>query len=48
MIAYVDSSAYALSIGEFRDGKVARQTQYLADPFVAPAWRAQWVDPAPA
>jgi hypothetical protein len=29
---------------EFRDGKVAHETQYFADPFTAPAWRAQWVD----
>jgi hypothetical protein len=29
---------------EFRDDKVARETQYFADPFVAPAWRAQWVE----
>jgi len=28
---------------EFRDGKVAREVQYFADPFDAPAWRAQWV-----
>jgi ketosteroid isomerase-like protein len=31
-----------VSIMEFRDGKVARETQYFADPFVAPAWRAKW------
>jgi hypothetical protein len=29
---------------EFRDGKVARETQYFADPFEAAAWRAQWVE----
>jgi hypothetical protein len=29
---------------EFRDGKVARETQYFADLFDAPAWRAQWVE----
>ena len=27
-----------------RDDKVARETQYFADPFVAPAGRAQWVE----
>jgi hypothetical protein len=26
----------------FRNGKVARETQYFADPFEAPAWRARW------
>jgi len=31
-----------VSIMEFRDGKVARETQYFADPFEAPAWRAKW------
>jgi hypothetical protein len=29
---------------EFRDGKVARVTEYFADPFEAPAWRAPFVD----
>jgi hypothetical protein len=32
---------------EFRDGKVAHETQYFADPFDAPAWRAQWVEREP-
>jgi hypothetical protein len=26
------------------DDKVARETQYFADPFVAPARRAQWIE----
>jgi len=26
------------------DGKVSHETQYFADPFNAPAWRAQWVE----
>jgi hypothetical protein len=29
---------------EFTGVKVARETQYFADPFAAPAWRAQLVD----
>jgi hypothetical protein len=29
---------------EFRDGKVAREIQYFADRFEAPAWRAKWRD----
>jgi hypothetical protein len=33
-----------VSIMEFRGGKVAHETQYFADPFVAPASRAQWVE----
>ena len=33
----------AVSILEFRDGKVVKQTDYFANPFEAPAWRSQWV-----
>ena len=29
-----------VGVGEMRDGKVARMTEYFADPFEAPAWRA--------
>jgi hypothetical protein len=29
---------------ELRDGKIARDTRYYAEPFVAPDWRAQWVE----
>ena len=29
---------------EFRDGKVARETQYFADPFEPGPSRAQWVE----
>ncbi|MBE1161749.1 nuclear transport factor 2 family protein [Dyella acidiphila] len=45
-IQYGDKSAYTVSIMQFRDGKVSHETQYFADPFAAPAWRAQWVEPA--
>jgi ketosteroid isomerase-like protein len=31
-------------IVEFRDGKIWRDTRYYAEPFEAPAWRAQWVE----
>jgi ketosteroid isomerase-like protein len=34
----------AVSVLEFRDGKVARQTDYFASPFPPPEWRAQWVE----
>jgi ketosteroid isomerase-like protein len=44
VIAYDGKPSYTVSIMEFRDDKVARETQYFADPFVAPAWRAQWVE----
>jgi hypothetical protein len=34
----------AVMIVEFRDGKIVRETRYYADPFEAPAWRAEWVE----
>jgi len=45
ILTYDAKPFYTVSIMEFRDDKVARETQYFADPFVAPAWRAQWVEP---
>lgn len=33
-----------VGIGELRDGKVAKLTEYFANPFEAPAWRAEFVD----
>ena len=44
-ITYQEKTAYTVSIMEFRDGKVVHETQYFADPFDAPAWRSQWVQP---
>jgi hypothetical protein len=44
-INYQGRSAFTVSIMEFRDGKVAHETQYFADPFEAPQWRRQWVQP---
>ena len=44
ILTYDGKPSYTVSIMEFRDGKVARETQYFADPFAAPAWRAQWVE----
>ena len=44
VINYEGKRAYTVSIMEFRDGKVSHETQYFADPFNAPAWRAQWVE----
>ena len=44
ILTYDGKPSYTVSIMEFRDDKVARETQYFADPFVAPAWRAQWVE----
>ena len=47
VITYEGKPAYAVSIVEFRDGKLAHETQYFVDPFDAPAWRAQWVEREP-
>jgi hypothetical protein len=44
-ISYVGRSTFTVSIMEFRDEKVVHETQYFADPFEAPAWRSQWVQP---
>ena len=43
-IVYVGRLSYTVSIMEFKNGKVVHETQYFADPFDAPAWRAQWVE----
>lgn len=33
-----------VGVGEVRDGKVAKMTEYFANPFEAPAWRAAFVE----
>ncbi len=33
-----------VGIGETRDGKVTKMTEYFANPFEAPAWRADYVE----
>jgi len=47
ILTYDRKPSYTVSIMEFRGQKVARETQYFADPFVAPASRAQWVERMP-
>jgi hypothetical protein len=44
ILTYDAKPSYTVSIMEFKGDKVARETQYFADPFVAPAFRAQWVE----
>jgi hypothetical protein len=44
VLTYDGFPAYTVSIMEFRDGKVARETQYFGDPFEPGASRAQWVE----
>ena len=51
ILTYDGKPSYTVSVMEFKGEKVWRETQYFADPFVAPASRAQWVermDSAPA
>jgi hypothetical protein len=43
-LTYDGKPSYTVSIMEFLCDKVFRETQYFADPFVAPASRAQWVE----
>jgi hypothetical protein len=43
IITYQGRPAYTVSIMEFANNKVVRETQYFADPFQAPAWRSGWV-----
>ena len=40
ILTYDGKPSYTVSVKEFRGEKVARETQYFADPFEAPAWRA--------
>ena len=47
VLTYDGRPSYTVSIMEFRDGKVARETQYFADPFEPGPSRAQWVEPTP-
>ncbi len=44
VLTYDAKPSYTVSIMEFKDDKIARETQYFADPFAAPAFRAQWVE----
>jgi SnoaL-like domain len=45
-IRYNGANPYnAVSIMEFRGGKVVRERIYYGEPWEPPAWRAQWVEP---
>ena len=35
---------YGVSIFEFEDGKIVKETDYFAQPFEAPDWRSKWVE----
>jgi ketosteroid isomerase-like protein len=47
VINYGGKRLFTVSVMEFRDGRVSHETQYFADSFDAPAWRAQWVGRSP-
>ncbi|HLO34945.1 MAG TPA: nuclear transport factor 2 family protein [Candidatus Deferrimicrobium sp.] len=44
-VSYPDGSTWHLAVLlELRDGRIYRETDYFAEPFEAPAWRAPWVE----
>ncbi len=45
VLTYDGRPSYTVSIMEFLDGKVIRETQYFGDPFEPGPSRAQWVEP---
>jgi tellurite resistance protein TehA-like permease len=47
IITYDGVPTYSVSIMEFADEHVAHETQYFADPFGSPAWRAALAEPMP-
>jgi len=44
VILYDGRPMHTVSIMEFERGKVVRETQYFAEPFEPPSWRAEWVE----
>jgi hypothetical protein len=44
ILTYDGQPSYTVSIMEFCDGKIARETQYFGDPFAPGPSRAQWVE----
>ena len=44
VLTYDGKPSYTVSIMEFRNGKVVRETQYFGDPFAPGPSRSQWVE----
>ncbi len=44
ILAYDNRPSYSISVMEFLDGKVHRETQYFGDPFKPGSSRADWVE----
>ena len=47
VLSYDGRPSYTVSIMEFLDGNVARETQYFGDPFEPGRSRARWVEQMP-
>jgi hypothetical protein len=47
VITYDGVPTYSVSVMEFADEHVVHETQYFADTFTAPAWRAALAEPMP-
>lgn len=47
VLTYDGIPSYTVSIMDFVDGKVVRETQYFGDPFEPGQSRAQWVERIP-
>jgi hypothetical protein len=47
VITYDGVPTYSVSIMEFSGGLVTHETQYFANPFDAPSWRAALAEPMP-
>ena len=47
VITYDGAPSYAVSVMEFTGDLVTHETQYFADPFQAPSWRAALAEPIP-
>jgi hypothetical protein len=46
-ISYDGVPTFSVSVMEFVGTEVVRETQYFADPFAAPEWRAALAEPKP-
>jgi hypothetical protein len=44
VLDYGGNIYHGVSIFEFRDDRIVKETDYFAQPFPAPAWRSQWVE----
>jgi hypothetical protein len=47
VITYDGVPTHSVSVMEFADERVVHETQYFADPFRTPAWRAALAEPMP-